>query len=113
MPHHVAVGQPHRANPVDAAQGFERLGQTRTRSGGQIHLGWHAAVEAAGSPVLGGGALWVVDYDKGVLYTLDPGSGSVRQQLAIGTAPHFASPTLAGGKAFVGTLTGVTAINPG
>jgi outer membrane protein assembly factor BamB len=74
---------------------------------------WQAAVPAAGSPVLGGGAVWVVDYDGGILYALDPASGAVRQQVPVGKSPHFASPTLAAGRVFVGTLTGVTAVNPG
>ncbi len=80
---------------------------------GRITVRWQASVRAAGSPVLGGGVLWVVDYDRGILYTLDPGSGSPRQQVPVGRAPHFASPTLSGGRAFVGTLTGVTAIRTG
>jgi outer membrane protein assembly factor BamB len=67
-------------------------------------------VPAAGSPVVGGAAVWTVDYDGGVLYALDPATGAVRQQLAVGEAPHFASPTLAGGRVYVGTLTGVVAV---
>jgi hypothetical protein len=70
-----------------------------------------AAAAATGSPVLGGGALWVVDSDAGILYALDQGTGAVRQQMDIGAAPHFASPTLAGGNAYVGTLSGVVAVS--
>ncbi|MDT4987963.1 MAG: hypothetical protein QOI74_2057 [Micromonosporaceae bacterium] len=77
---------------------------------GRITVGWHARVPARGSPVIGGGAVWVVDYDAGVLYALDPATGAVRQQIAVGEAPHFASPTLSRGRAFVGTLTGVVAV---
>jgi outer membrane protein assembly factor BamB len=77
---------------------------------GRIQVRWQAPVRAGGSPVLGGGALWVVDYDGGTLYALDPGSGTVRQQVSVGRSPHFASPTLSAGRVFVGTLTGVTAI---
>ncbi|KAA2253976.1 PQQ-binding-like beta-propeller repeat protein [Solihabitans fulvus] len=72
---------------------------------------WHAAVAARGSPAVGGGAVWVVDYDAGTLYALDPASGQVLAQVAVGTAPHFASPTLARQRAFVGTMAGVTAVN--
>jgi len=79
---------------------------------GQPHVQWNSAVRAAGSPVLGGGAVWLVDYDGGVLYALDPATGQVRQQLSVGTAPHFASPSLGHGRVYVGTLTGVTAVNP-
>jgi hypothetical protein len=70
---------------------------------------WKAAVPARGSPTLGGGMVWVVDYDGGVLYTLNQNTGAVSQQLQIGKCPHFASPTLARGKAYVGTTTGVVA----
>jgi outer membrane protein assembly factor BamB len=80
---------------------------------GKIEVRWHGPTKAAGSPVVGGGAVWVVDYDGGVLYALDPGTGAVRQQIAIGKAPHFASPTLSGGRALVGTLTGVVAVKVG
>jgi polyvinyl alcohol dehydrogenase (cytochrome) len=71
---------------------------------------WHASVPAAGSPVVGGGAVWAVDYDGGTLYALNPGNGSVKAQVDIGTVPHFASPTLSGGRAYVGGLNGVVAV---
>ena len=60
-------------------------------STGQPQVLWHATVPARGSPVLGGGALWVVDYQAGLLDLLDPGTGAVLQKLSIGPAPHFAS----------------------
>ena len=77
---------------------------------GQISTRWQASVQAAGSPVVGGGQVWVVDYDGGTLYTLDPATGAVRQHLSIGPAPHFASPTLARNRAFIGTMSGVVAV---
>jgi polyvinyl alcohol dehydrogenase (cytochrome) len=83
----------------------------RVDARGQPTIRWKAAVQAAGSPVLGGGALWVIDYDGGTLYALDPATGTVRQQADVGTAPHFASPTLAGGRAYVGTMSGVVAVD--
>ncbi len=79
---------------------------------GKIHVRWHATTAGKGSPVLGGGAVWVVDYDAGRLNILDPATGTVRAKVTIGAAPHFASPTLAGGKAYVGTKAGVVAVNP-
>jgi outer membrane protein assembly factor BamB len=82
----------------------------RVSGDGSITVLWQAPVHAAGSPVLGGGAVWVVDYDGGVLYLLDPGSGAVRQQLALSTMPHFTSPTVVAGHAFIGTMTGVAAV---
>jgi outer membrane protein assembly factor BamB len=77
---------------------------------GTPHVLWQAGVRASGSPVVGGGAVWVVDYTGGVLYALDPATGSTRTQINIGTAPHFASPTLSGDRAYVGTMDGVVAV---
>jgi polyvinyl alcohol dehydrogenase (cytochrome) len=79
-------------------------------SGGQLHVRWHTSAPANGSPVLGSGAVWVTDYRSGALYTLDPGTGAPLAHLDLGGLPHFASPTLGRGLAFVGTLTGVTAV---
>ena len=77
---------------------------------GVLRPGWHGPSGARGSPVVAGGAVWVVDYDGGLLYLLDPGTGQVRSRLAIGQAPHFASPTVAAGHGYVGTLTGVISV---
>ncbi len=78
---------------------------------GTPHAGWTAqATGAHGSPVVGGGAVWVVDYDGGVLYALNPSNGAIRAQVSIGQAPHFASPSLSGSQAYVGTLDGVVAV---
>ena len=41
-------------------------------AGGAITPRWTATVPANGPPVLGGGAVWVTDYHRGVLYALDP-----------------------------------------
>jgi streptogramin lyase len=61
--------------------------------------------------VLGGGAVWVPDWNAGVLYQLDPGTGHVRHKIRLGSAlPHFASPSLSGSLALIGTLRGVVAV---
>lgn len=78
---------------------------------GGLRLRWTAPVPADGSPVVGGGAVWVTDTDHGVLYALDPATGAPRQHIDVGALPHFASPTLAGTHAYLGTTTGVVAIN--
>lgn len=78
---------------------------------GPLRVGWKASVPTDGSPVVGGGAVWATDVDGGILYALDPGSGTPRQQVDVGKLPHFASPTLAGGSAYLGTLGGVVAIS--
>ena len=63
---------------------------------GGLRVRWTASVPADGSPVVGGGAVWVTDTDHGILYALDPATGTPRQQIQVGDLPHFASPTLAG-----------------
>jgi polyvinyl alcohol dehydrogenase (cytochrome) len=73
---------------------------------------WRAptSVPAEGSPSIGGGAVWWVDYNGGNLFALNPSNGTVMQQIRIGAAPHFASPTLSGNRAYIGTNAGVTAV---
>jgi polyvinyl alcohol dehydrogenase (cytochrome) len=77
---------------------------------GRITKNWQAKVPANGSPMLGGGYVWVVDWNAGTLYALDPANGSVHSHVDLGAVPHFASPTLSGGTIFVGTSAGVVAV---
>jgi polyvinyl alcohol dehydrogenase (cytochrome) len=80
----------------------------------KISVLWRGPADSNGSPVVGGGAVWVTSYSAsgGTLYELDPGSGAVKSQLAISEGlPHFSSLSLAGGTAFLGTLDGVVAVS--
>jgi outer membrane protein assembly factor BamB len=77
----------------------------------QIKVLWRGPRGAAGSPVVGGGAVWTVDWDGGTLYALDPRTGKTRGQVTVGTLPHFASPTLSGNLALIGTMHGVVAVS--
>ena len=80
-------------------------------AGNTLKVLWRGPAGAQGSPVLGGGAVWVPDWNAGVLYELDPGTGQVRHKIGLGSAlPHFASPSLSGPLALVGTLHGVVAV---
>lgn len=72
---------------------------------------WQASVTANGSPTVGGGAVWVPDVNSGVLYALAQSDGHVLGQINVGPLPHFASPTLSGSKAYLGTLGGVVAVS--
>ena len=72
-------------------------------------VAWTAPDGVSGSPTVGGGAVWVVD-PNGTLHALDQATGAERQHLALGAVPHFASPTLVGNQAYVGTLDGVIAV---
>jgi hypothetical protein len=80
-----------------------------------IKVLWRGPGDAAGSPVVGGGAVWVTAYSDnggGTLYELNPATGAVEHQIGIGdTLPHFSSLSLGGGTAYVSTMSGVTAIN--
>src|SRR5215468_3316469 len=81
-------------------------------SGSKIRVLWRGPAPAQGSPVLGGGAVWVPDWNAGVLYQLDPGTGHVRHKIRLGSAlPHFASPSLSGSLALIGTMHGVVAVH--
>ena len=80
-------------------------------AGNQIHVLWRGPASAAGSPVVGGGAVWVTDYAAGTLYELDPATGAIRYSLSLGTPlPHFASLSMTGSHAYLGTNAGVVAV---
>jgi outer membrane protein assembly factor BamB len=79
--------------------------------GSRLRVAWRGPSSADGSPVIGGGAVWVTDTASGVLYELSPGTGGVRHRIRLGSElPHFASPSLSGRLVLVGTLHGVVAV---
>jgi hypothetical protein len=72
---------------------------------------WHTDAQGPyDSPALGGGAVWAMNDGNGVLFALDQNTGKVLAQISVGASPHFASPTLAPGRAYVGTMNGVVAV---
>jgi outer membrane protein assembly factor BamB len=80
-------------------------------TGHQIHVRWRGPAGAWGSPVVGGGAVWVTDWNAGTLYELDQATGVTRGSLGLGTAlPHFSSMSMTGSHAFLGTTEGVVAV---
>jgi polyvinyl alcohol dehydrogenase (cytochrome) len=81
-------------------------------AGGQVTVVWRGPAGTTGSPVIGGGAVWVPNTVTGYLDELALGTGVVREQISLGgPLPHFASPSLSGGLVLIGTLTGVTAVS--
>ncbi len=78
-----------------------------------LSRGWKAPATIAGSPVVGGGAVWSVDASGGRLYALDEATGDVVAEADVGVTSRFASPVLTGGLVLVPTLTGVTALAVG
>ena len=87
-------------------------GGTRALSvtGGTIKALWTSTTPTNGSPTVDGASVWATDFSAGVLYRMDASTGAVTAQLPIGPLPHFASPTLGPGRVYVGTMSGVTAV---
>jgi outer membrane protein assembly factor BamB len=80
-------------------------------AGSTIRVRWRGPAAAQGSPVVGGGAVWVTDYQGGRLYELDQATGATRASLSLGsTLPHFSSMSMTGSHAFLGTMEGVIAV---
>jgi polyvinyl alcohol dehydrogenase (cytochrome) len=80
---------------------------------GRIRVLWRGPGPAFGSPVVGGGRVWVLNWIAriGILDQLSPRSGRVKHRIRLGTGlPHFASPSLSGRLVLVGTLHGVVAV---
>jgi outer membrane protein assembly factor BamB len=80
-------------------------------AGNKIRVLWRGPASAWGSPAVGGGAVWVTDWSAGTLYELDPATGATRYSLSLGTSlPHFASLSMTGSRAYLGTSQGVVAV---
>jgi outer membrane protein assembly factor BamB len=61
-----------------------------------LHLLWNSGT-GGGPPIVAAGLVWTMGQD-GTLYGLDPATGKVRQQVAIGVpANHFPTPSLGDG----------------
>ncbi len=84
------------------------LRQVTLASGGRLIAGWHAPQSVAASPVIGGQTVYCLDAG-GTLYAFDAATGRTRATLSVGATSRFATPTLAQGRVFVGTLQGVVA----
>jgi outer membrane protein assembly factor BamB len=81
-------------------------------AGNKIRVRWRGPGNAWGSPVIGGGAVWVTDWNAGTLYQLDQATGAIRASLSLGTPlPHFSSMSMAGSRAYLGTMDGVVSVS--
>jgi outer membrane protein assembly factor BamB len=64
--------------------------------------GFSAPAGASGPPIFAGGMVWSTGWrGSGLLYGLDPATGAIRFQTALGTFNHFATPSAGGGRLFV------------
>ena len=80
-------------------------------SAGRLTALWRGPPGADGSPVIGGGAVWVTGIASGVLYQVSLATGRVLHRIGLGSQlPHFESPSLSGPLVLVGTLHGVVAV---
>lgn len=61
-----------------------------------FRLAWRGPRGALGPPIVAGGAVWVTDYNAGILYALDRASGQPRVQRTVGPMQHFTTPTAYG-----------------
>jgi outer membrane protein assembly factor BamB len=77
---------------------------------GKLHVLWHASTSITGSPVVGGGRVWVLDTGAGVLHGLDPSTGKSLGQVNVGVANRFATPALYGLDVIVPTLAGFAVV---
>jgi outer membrane protein assembly factor BamB len=64
-------------------------------------------VAPSGSPVVGGGAVWILDQSSGVLDVFNEASGAPITSAPVGPLTRFASPVLVGTRALVGTTSAV------
>jgi outer membrane protein assembly factor BamB len=83
----------------------------RIDSTGHLHVLWHANESTTGSPVVGGGRVWSLDPDAGVLHALNPATGRSVAQVVVGTTSRFATPAITGSDLLVPTLTGLSVVS--
>ena len=86
------------------------LRAVRIRDDGTMEVLWHADSAVTGSPVLGGGRLWSLQPDAGVLHALDPATGDTLSRTPVGVTSRFATPALSGRDVIVPTMAGITIV---
>ena len=86
------------------------LRAVRIHGDGAMEVLWHADSAVTGSPVLGGGRLWSLQPDAGVLHALDPATGRTISRTPVGVTSRFATPALSGRDVIVPTMAGVTIV---
>ena len=82
-------------------------------TGNRMTVLWRAPGNVTGSPVYGGGAVWTLDQQAGVVYGLDRRTGKVLRTVRVGETSRFATMAMQRGYLHVPTMTGVVAIRTG
>lgn len=85
----------------------------RVDAGGHLHVEWRFSPGASGSPVVGGGRVWILDPGAGILYAAATGTGAVEEQVSVGSTSRFATPALYGRLVLVPTMAGLTIVSGG
>ncbi len=93
---------------VPTTRGIVRVGVSNT---GHMAVVWTAQGGISGSPVAGRGALYALG--NGNLYAISGPTGRQLGHVAVGSTSRFATPALSGHKAYVPTLSGITAVTIG
>ena len=75
----------------------------------RFDVAWRGPDFRSGSPIVAGGLVWDYDFEGGFLWAFDPGTGAVRQKVAVGLGEHFVSPSSSGGRLFVPSGRGLRA----
>ena len=89
------------------------LREIRLDTNSSLVSGWQAPQQVTGSPVIGGNTVYSLDPGGGTLYALAAATGAVRATISVGAATRFATPALFQNSIFVGTETGVVAVEMG
>lgn len=74
-------------------------------------VAWRSTAFRAGSPIVAGGAVWVLEVDLGVLHAFDP-SGQRKFTAPVGPAVNFATTSAGAGCIFAPSAKAVSAICP-
>jgi outer membrane protein assembly factor BamB len=64
-------------------------------------VGWKTPSYFAGSPIVTGDVVWVVDVDSGKLYGYNIATGAQRFSFSVGGVVHFCTPAAGDGRLFV------------
>lgn len=91
---------------VPCADGLRAV---RINSNGTMTVLWHAASNINGTPTVGGGRIFVLDYAAGVLHVLNPSTGGTLWTMSTGPVNRFATPAIWANAVYLGTLAGVRA----
>ncbi|MCU1454292.1 MAG: hypothetical protein JWN46_2438 [Acidimicrobiales bacterium] len=90
---------------IPCSEGLRRF----NTAGRRLTARWQAP--ATGSPTVGGGAVWSLVTDAGVLHAYDEATGADRARIDVGAVTRFASPVLTPTRVLVGTKAAVVAVD--